>query len=287
MEEKEVTSEKKTKDTWLSFKKGGIVWSVWNFVEAALFLALGVICIVIVAQGNATTDTMQTMLNIIGIFLIIGGALRILTNFMPIFASNRLEAEIKASIKDSLSYDLIVKGSVELAAGIALVTLYSQGLLQEVAKFVSSFAGIFIGVILIVAAVDFIITGIGFIVSKLYKIGLSIVEFILAAILLTLGILAIIYLQKEEVLTATILIVLGVAFLLIGIVVLIFTISTIVTVKKAAKAIKEVTKPESEASENAPQEPWPKKDATDETAALPDKSSDKNEPNIDVVDSKE
>ena len=125
MEEKEIT--KKEKNKLLSFEKGGIIWSTWNFVEAALMLVLGILAIVFVCQANGEseklTGAMSTMLNVVGIFIIIGGALKIVANFMPIFAANHLEAMIKAELKEKMSYDLVIGGSIELAGGIALVTM--------------------------------------------------------------------------------------------------------------------------------------------------------------------
>lgn len=228
---------KKKQSTWLSLKKGGLVWTIWNIVECILFLTLGILSLVIVGKGEGSEKTMQTMLNLIGIFLIIGGSLRILTNFLPIFASNRLEAEVKAAIKDSMSYDLIIRGSIELAGGIALVTMYSEGLLTNVVTFLSRFAGIFIGVILIIAAVDLMIAATGFITNKLYKLYVSILAIVLAAALLALGIVAIIYLQDPNTMTNMVLILLGVIFLAVGILLLAYTIQTIVAISKAKKVI--------------------------------------------------
>lgn len=251
--------EQKKKTTWLSLKKGGLVWTIWNIIECVLFLTLGILCIVIVGKGEASEKTMQTILNLIGIFLIIGGALRILTNFLPVFASSRLEAAVKQSIKDTLSYDLVVGGSLELAVGIALVTMYAQGLLTSVVIFLSRFVGIFIGVILIIAAVDLLIASIGFLVNKLYKVYVSILGFVLAAALLALGIVAIIYLQDANTMTQAILIALGVAFLVIGVVLLCITLKVIIEVNKAKKAIDSVVR---DASKEEKQKPLSKEEKT-------------------------
>ncbi len=238
MEEKKVEAKKENK--LLSFEKGGIVWSVWNFLEAALFLVLGILSIVFVCQANGDgaklNDLMSTLLNVVGIFLIIGGALKILANFMPIFASNHLEAMAKAKIKDSLSYDMVIGGSVELAGGIALVTMYSEGLLTDVIIFISRFLGLFIGVLLLVAAASLIVMGIAIIISKLYKLYLPIVEFVFAAVLIALGVVAIIFLQDEKVMAITVMIILAIVLIIAAIALTVVTISAI----KAAHAVKTV-----------------------------------------------
>lgn len=241
MEEKEIT--KKEKNKLLSFEKGGIIWSTWNFVEAALMLVLGILAIVFVCQANGDseklTGAMSTMLNVVGIFLIIGGALKIVANFMPIFAANHLEAMIKAELKEKMSYDLVIGGSIELAGGIALVTMYNENLLSSVIIFISRFLGIFFGVLLLVAATSLIIFAIASLVSKLYKVYLPILEFIFAAILIALGVTCIIYLQKENVMAAVVLIVLGVVLVIAAVMLTIVTIRAIKVARTAKTVVKE------------------------------------------------
>ncbi len=241
MEEKEI--EKKEKNKLLSFEKGGIIWSTWNFAEAALMLILGILAIVFVCQASGDvaklTDAMSTMLNVVGIFLIIGGVLKIVANFMPIFAANHLEAMIKAELKEKMSYDLVVGGSIELAGGIALVTMYGERLLSNVITFISRFLGIFFGVLLLVAALSLIIFAIASLVSKLYKTYLPILEFAFAAVLIALGITCIIYLQKEDVMAAVVLIVLGVILVIAAIMLVTITIRAIKVAHEAKNIVKE------------------------------------------------
>lgn len=233
---KEQTEKKKL----LAFEKGGLAWSIWNFTEAALLLILGILAIVFVCEANGDPEklnnTMGTLLNIVGIFLIVGGVLKIVFNFFPIFASNKLEALLKSKIKESLSYDLVVGGSLELALGIALVTMYSEGALSEVVVFLSRFLGIFIGVLMLVVAFALILFGVGFLVSKLYKIYVPIMEFVLAAILIGLGITSIVFLQRSEVMAVMVLVILAIVLILSAIVLTVVTIHAI----KAAKEVKAV-----------------------------------------------
>lgn len=241
MEEEIKTKKKENK--LLSFEKGGIIWSVWNFIEAALFLILGILAIVFVCQAggdkNKLNDMMSTLLDIVGIFLIVGGSLKIIANFMPVFASNHLEAIVKTKIKNELSYDLVIGGSVELAGGIALVAMYSEGLLGDVITFISRFLGLFVGVLLLVAGVSLILFAIAFIVSKLYKIYLPIIEIVFGAVLIALGVVAIIYLQKEEVMAIAVLIVLGAALIISGIALAVVTIRAIKTAHAVHTIVKE------------------------------------------------
>lgn len=241
MEEKEIG--KKEKNKLLSFEKGGIIWSTWNFVEAALMLILGILAIVFVCQASGDSDklsdAMSTMLNVVGIFLIIGGALKIVANFMPIFAANHLEAMIKAELKEKMSYDLVIGGSIELAGGIALVTMYAENLLESIITFISRFLGIFFGVLLLVSALSLIIFAIASLVSKLYKTYLPILEFIFAALLIALGVTCIIYLQKENVMAAVVLIVLGTVLVIAAIMLTIVTIRAIKVAREAKAVVKE------------------------------------------------
>ena len=86
----------------INFGKGGLVWSIWNFIEAALLAVLGVLCFVYMAKAqNGETDyssVVSKVLFIFGIFMIVGGSLRILTNFLPVVATSRYEAERKAAV---------------------------------------------------------------------------------------------------------------------------------------------------------------------------------------------
>ena len=206
-------------------------------------LVLGILAIVFVCQANGDseklTGAMSTMLNVVGIFLIIGGALKIVANFMPIFAANHLEAMIKAELKEKMSYDLVIGGSIELAGGIALVTMYNENLLSSVIIFISRFLGIFFGVLLLVAATSLIIFAIASLVSKLYKVYLPILEFIFAAILIALGVTCIIYLQKENVMAAVVLIVLGVVLVIAAVMLTIVTIRAIKVARTAKTVVKE------------------------------------------------
>lgn len=252
---------KKNKSKLLSLKKGGIIWSVWNFIEAALLMILGILAIVFLCEagGDASklTGMMSTLLNIVGIFIIIGGSLRIITNFMPIFASNGLEAAVKAKIKDDISYDLVIGGSLELALGIALVVMHVSGRLDGVIEFISNFLGIFIGVLILVAAASLIIMAISFIVTKLYKLYLPILELIFSAALIALGVVVLMYVTKPDIMATLVLIVLSIVLIVTSIGLIVITVHAI----KVAKEVKNTVKEVKEVISNKVNEITPKEDS--------------------------
>lgn len=230
-ETKEKKEPKKKKDHKpVNFGKGGLVWSIWNFVEAALLTVLGVLCFVYMAKAqNGETDyssIVSKILFIFGIFMIVGGSLRILTNFLPVVATSRYEAAKKAAVKASMAYDLVIGGAAELALGIALIAIYNayNGNLMQITEVLTKFVSIFVGVAVICAGASLVLFAIGFIVSKLYKIYLPVLEIVFGAGLIALGIVILYYLGNNSDLTALIaLIVLGVVLLLAAIAVLVNT----------------------------------------------------------------
>lgn len=220
----------------INFAKGGLLWSIWSFLEAALILVLGIICFVYTAKASESNDynkVISTILFVGGIFLIAGGALKILANFLPVVARNAMDAAIKSKIKSQMSYDLVVGGAIELAIGIAFVISYanSDGALTGLVTFIAQFLAIFIGTLVTVAGVSLILFAIGFIISKLYKLYLPIIEIVFGAALIALGVVVFIYLAGNPSLTEMIsLIVLGIVLVLAGIA---MAVLTVVEINKA------------------------------------------------------
>lgn len=231
----------------IDMSKGGLIWSIWNFLEAALIFALGVICFVFIAQVENKNTTyshvISTIILIAGIFLIVGGALKIVVNFLPVIGRNVVDAAVKAAIKSKLSYDLVIGGTIELAAGVSIVVAYCKvgnGNLEEIVGVITTFLAVFAGTLLIIAGVSLVLFAIGFIISKLYKIYLPIVEIIFGGALIALGIVVLCLLAGNTDLTSMIaLIILGVILVLAGIAMAIITGLEIVKARrlKAAKAI--------------------------------------------------
>ena len=243
-ENKEEAPKKKERKS-INFGKGGLLWSIWNFLEAALILVLGIICFVYTAKASTNNSdisydkVISVILFIGGIFLILGGALKIVVNFLPVIARSVTDAIIKEKIKSQLSYDLVVGGAIELAIGIAFVISYTNngGLLDQMVSFIAQFLAIFIGTLVTVAGTSLILFAVGFIVSKLYKLYLPIIEIVFGAALIALGIIVFIYLAGNPDLTKMIsLVILGIILVLAGVAMAILTIVEINKIR-VAKAI--------------------------------------------------
>lgn len=248
--EKENPETPKKEKKVINLGKGGLIWSIWNFLEAALILVLGIICFVYTAKASSSNGdnkydkVISVILFVGGIFLIIGGALKILANFLPVVARNAVDAIVKERIKSQMSYDLVIGGAIELAIGIAFVISYSNsnGVLGGFVTFIAQFLAIFIGTLVTIAGVSLILFAIGFIVSKLYKLYLPIIEIVFGAALIALGVVVFIYLAGDPELTKMIsLIVLGIVLVLAGIAMAVMTVIEInkARVKKAAASVVE------------------------------------------------
>ena len=240
-ENKEEAPKKKERKS-INFGKGGLLWSIWNFLEAALILVLGIICFVYTAKASTNNSdisydkVISVILFIGGIFLILGGALKIVVNFLPVIARSVTDAIIKEKIKSQLSYDLVVGGAIELAIGIAFVISYTNngGLLDQMVSFIAQFLAIFIGTLVTVAGTSLILFAVGFIVSKLYKLYLPIIEIVFGAALIALGIIVFIYLAGNADLTKMIsLVILGIILVLAGVAMAILTVVEINKIRVA------------------------------------------------------
>jgi hypothetical protein len=229
MENEEKKKTRKTPD----LKKGHLVWTIWNLTEAALLLVGGILAIVF----SNNTDVQNVILPVVGGFMIAGGALKILMNFLPIVASNAYEAEAKVKAKAAMAYDLVIGGAFELALGATLITIYAQNNGQAVSAIVN-FLSIFIAIILIVAGASFLLFAIGFIVAKLYKLYMPILEIILGCALIALGVVVLVYMNKTEIFMQVVLIITGVIMALAGLGMMADTIRTVQSVKRKEQVAK-------------------------------------------------
>ncbi|MCI1245417.1 MAG: hypothetical protein LKG11_05690 [Bacilli bacterium] len=200
--------------------KGGIIWVIWNFVEAALLLVAGILAIVF--SNNQSLQ--NSILIIIGCFLIVGGFLKILMNFLP---------TLTATDKAHLSYDFVIGGAIELALGVTLVALPNASI-NVIVQFLSTF----IGIILIVAGAAFMVFAIAFFIDKLFGIAMPIIEIILSLALIALGVVVLVYMNDEDVFYRVVLIIVGVVMALAGLAVAIQTVRAMVASNKRKKAAK-------------------------------------------------
>ena len=200
--------------------KGGIIWVIWNFVEAALLLVAGILAIVF--SNNQSLQ--NSILIIIGCFLIVGGFLKILMNFLP---------TLTATDKAHLSYDFVIGGAIELALGVTLVALPNASI-NVIVQFLSTF----IGIILIVAGAAFMVFAIAFFIDKLFGIAMPIIEIVLSLALIALGVVVLVYMNDEDVFYRVVLIIVGVVMALAGLAVAIQTVRAMVASNKRKKAAK-------------------------------------------------
>jgi hypothetical protein len=190
-ENKVVDGEDKKKKSKkpLDLGKGGLIWTIWNATEAAVLIIVGILAIVF----SNNQDFQKTILAIVGSMLIIDGALKILANFLPILATNRAEAEAKAKAKAAMAYDLVIGGAFELALGITLIAIYTSATYANSMNVLVSLISTFIAIVCLVAGASLALFAIAFLIAKLYKVYMPILEIIFAAALIALGVVILVF----------------------------------------------------------------------------------------------
>lgn len=163
-------AEKKNK-ALINLEVGSTVWVVWHFVEAAIFLVLGILAIVF--SGNK--DWQTAFLIVVGAIIIADGVLRILVNYIPMY-------RLTAATKGDLTYGFVISGALEIAFGITLIV--DSGAAEAVALFCSYFFGI----LLIVAGISIILISIALGVRRLERVWMVVLYGILGGVLMALGI---------------------------------------------------------------------------------------------------
>ncbi|MBR3675070.1 MAG: hypothetical protein IKN69_02900, partial [Bacilli bacterium] len=216
----------------LNMKKGGLIWSIWNFIEAALLLTMGILVI----ANCANADIQASVFIVISIFLMVGGLLKIVANFLPIIASSPLEAMAKQVIRSQLSYDLVIGGTIELAFGVALCVSMTGSNPAAIIEIIMNFIVWLVAVLLMAAGVSLIAFAIGFIITKLYKLYMPILEIILGALLVGAGITVIIlFTNNSEIVMSIMLVIVGLALIVASVFKIVGTIRAILKNKKEAE----------------------------------------------------
>lgn len=216
----------------LNMKKGGLIWSIWNFVEAALLLTMGILVI----ANCANTDIQASVFIVISIFLMVGGLLKIIANFLPIIASTPLEAMAKAVVRSQLSYDLVIGGTIELAFGVALCVSMTGSNPAAIIEIIMNFIVWLVAVLLMAAGVSLIAFAIGFIITKLYKLYMPILEIILGVLLVGAGVTVIIlFLNNSNVVMSIMLVIVGLALIVASVFKIVGTIRAILKNKEEAE----------------------------------------------------
>lgn len=200
----------------INLKKGGLIWSIWNFVEAIVLITLGVFAMINSSNGGFQSS----LFLILSIVMMAAGSFRIISNFLPIITCVGTDYETKEAVRAKISYDLAISGVIELALGIVLCVNYG-----EVFKVVKDLLASATSILLIVIGGALIIFAIAFIVAKFYKIHLPIFEIILGVILLALGIVVLI--MKENIIFTILFFALGLCLAVFGVSEIVMTIRVI------------------------------------------------------------
>ena len=239
-------------------KKGGLIWSIWNFIEAALLLTMGILVI-----ANCTNkDIQSSVFIVISIFLMVGGLLKIVANFLPVIGTSPLEVAAKQAIRSQLSYDLVIGGTSELAIGVALCISMTSGDPAAIINVIMNFVVWLVSVLLMAAGASLIAFAIGFIVSKLYKLYMPVIEIILGALLIGAGVTIIILFTNNSD------IVMSIMLVIVGLVLAVAAVFKIISVVKAIIKAKEEKEPDenvfdTEVSEAKAEEPAEESESTE------------------------
>lgn len=181
--------------------------TVIAIIEALLFIAAGILAICY--SGDEKFQT--TIIMIVGIILILSGAVKIIINFLPIL-------RLKAENRTDLQYTMVVGGTFELALGISLVVLSSNS--TAAFNSIVLFLANFIGIDLLVAGAALIAFAIGFLVRKIYPVYLPVLQIVLGVIAIVLGSLVIAYMSEAKNFIQVVLIIVGILLTLVGILII-------------------------------------------------------------------
>ena len=210
------------------FRKGGIIWTIWNFFVAALFVTLGVVTCV----NSGNVDFQNVIILIAGILVIVDASLRLLTLALSIIA-NTEEETLRSQLGRAAA------SSSELAIGILLV-LVSRGE-SAYLTVLFQYLAYFLGILLITLGCVALLFAIVFMVKKVGKTVANILSIVCGIILVTGGILILVY-ANQEALLQLFFIFFGILLILVGLALLMGTIVFIAQARAAAKLAKSVAK---------------------------------------------
>ena len=186
------------------------VWAIWNYVEAILLIAAGVMAIMF-----RENDTLQTIVSyVIGGFVILDGLLRFIL--------------VLAKYQQSQGSSILLISALEITIGILVILLY-QSFIQIAVQFLYLFLMTIGGL--------FLVYSIYAIVRKYAEnLFMPVLEIVFAAIMIGLGVtICVLYNQNAEQFKIAIMITLGVILIMVGIGIFAITTSTLLKTKKKAK----------------------------------------------------
>ena len=239
-------------------KKGGLIWSIWNFIEAALLLTMGILVI-----ANCTNkDIQSSVFIVISIFLMVGGLLKIVANFLPVIGTSPLEVAAKQAIRSQLSYDLVIGGTIELAIGVSLCISMTSGDPAAIINVIMNFVVWLVSVLLMAAGASLIAFAIGFIVSKLYKLYMPVIEIILGALLIGAGVtIIILFTNNSDIVMSIMLVIVGLALAVAAVFKIISVVKAIIKAKEEKEPDENVF--DTEVSEAKAEEPAEESESTE------------------------
>ncbi|MBR4275235.1 MAG: hypothetical protein IKQ34_04415 [Bacilli bacterium] len=242
----------------LNMKKGGLIWSIWNFIEAALLLTMGILVI-----ANCTNkDIQSSVFIVISIFLMVGGLLKIVANFLPVIGTSPLEVAAKQAIRSQLSYDLVIGGTIELAIGVALCISMTSGDPAAIINVIMNFVVWLVSVLLMAAGASLIAFAIGFIVSKLYKLYMPVIEIVLGALLIGAGVtIIILFTNNSDIVMSIVLVIVGLALAVAAVFKIISVVKAIIKAKEEKEPDENVF--DTEVSEAKAEEPAEESESTE------------------------
>ena len=210
-------------------KKGGLIWSIWNFIEAALLLTMGILVI-----ANCTNkDIQSSVFIVISIFLMVGGLLKIVANFLPVIGTSPLEVTAKQAVRSQLSYDLVIGGTIELAFGVALCVSMTGNNPAAIIEVIMNFVVWLVSVLLMTAGVSLIAFAIGFIVTRLYKLYMPVIEIILGALLIGAGVtIIVLFTNNSDIVMSIMLVIVGLALAVAAVFKVISVVKAIIKAKE-------------------------------------------------------
>jgi hypothetical protein len=188
---------------------------------------------ILVIANCTNKDIQSSVFIIISIFLMVGGLLKIVANFLPVIGTSPLEVAAKQAIRSQLSYDLVIGGTIELAIGVALCISMTSGDPAAIINVIMNFVVWLVSVLLMAAGASLIAFAIGFIVSKLYKLYMPILEIILGVLLIGAGVaIIILFTNNSEIVMSIMLVIVGLALIVASVFKIVGTIRAILKSKE-------------------------------------------------------
>ncbi len=203
---------------------------VWDFVEAALLMVVGLLLIIF----SSDESLRKSVYLVVGMFLSLSGITRIVLNILPYAMLNAAQENAKVDIMKNFKLSMLVLGASELALGITFIVFYiqkDQAFFDSIAFFISNL----VSIILMVVGLSFMVTSIVFFSKKLNNTLTNTLLLLLSIGLIVLGVLVLIFINDAAILEQITLIVIGIIFIVTAIA----SICHIVLILKTNKRLKE------------------------------------------------